>query len=363
MPSYPRGKVYPGYHGLMQRETRNGVQVIHCAIYPTQKLGILPRLMNYFSFIVSSSMLGSLLLERPDVVIVESPPIFLGLAGFWLALVKRSRVIMNISDLWPESAAALGVIRRDSIQFRMSRWLEGLFYRKSWLVAGQSRSILSDITARFPGVATYLLSNGVDTSAYGPAFGTQALRSQMGKENECIALYVGLHGLAQGLDQVIEAAARLHPMGGCRFVLIGDGPCKKELQQKAAALLLSNVTFLESLPAASMPAYVASADILLVPLTQFIMGAVPSKLYEAMASSQPVVLVAEGEAADIVRNNEAGMVVKPGDIEGLCQAILTLRDDPATRRSLGANGRRAAEGHFDSVRIANAFISFIEEHI
>lgn len=363
MPSYPKGRIYPGYDGLVRREERNAVHVIHCAIYPTQKLGILPRLLNYFSFILSSSMLGSLLLEKPDVLIVESPPIFLGLAGFWLALVKRSRVIMNISDLWPESAAALGVITRDSVQFRMSQWLEGLFYRRSWLVAGQTRSILSDIVARFPKVPTYLLSNGVDTSAYGAAFRSPELRAQMGQENECVALYVGLHGLAQGLDQVIEAAARLLPMGGCRFVLIGDGPCKKELQVKAAALNLSNVTFLASQPAASMPAYVASADILLVPLTQFIMGAVPSKLYEAMASSQPVVLVAEGEAADIARKYEAGMVVKPGDIDGLCQAILTLRDNPMTRRSLGANGRRAAEDHFDSVRIANAFISFIEEHI
>ncbi|HBD09395.1 MAG TPA: glycosyltransferase WbuB [Syntrophobacteraceae bacterium] len=363
MPSYPKGKVYPGYGGLLQREERNGVQVIHTAIYPTQKANLLPRLMNYFSFVVSSSIFGCLLLKKPDVLIVESPPLFLGLAGFWLALVKRTRVVFNVSDLWPESAASLGVVSRDSLQFRMSLWLEGFFYRKSWLVAGQAKSILSDIQARYPEVPTYLLSNGVDTSKYGTSLRTPEIRAQMGDEVECVALYAGLHGLAQGLNQVLEVAQRILPDGGCRFVLIGDGPCKRSLQEKAAKLQLSNTTFLESLPAKAMPEYVASADIILVTLANYIKGAVPSKLYEAMASSRPVLLVAEGEAADIVRTYNAGMVVKPGDLDGMTQAIRYLRDNPQARQEMGGNGRRAAEEHFDSVSTANQFVSYLEGHI
>ena len=92
-------------------------------------------------------------------------------------------------------------------------------------------------------------------------------------------------------------------------------------------------------------------------------GAVPSKLYEAMASQKPVILVATGEAADIVRRYEAGIVVPPGDIEGLAQAVRTLYADPALRERLGANGRRAAEEHFDRAEIAIQFMTFLKEHM
>src|SRR5581483_5615465 len=109
-----------------------------------------------------------------------------------------------------------------------------------------------------------------------------------------------------------------------------------------------------------LPPLLAAADILVVPLGLGIPGAVPSKLYEAMATGRPVVLVATGEAATIVREHRAGLVVEPGDIAGLADALRTLRDDPALRAELGANGRRAALRHFDRAEIARRFIAMLE---
>ena len=110
-----------------------------------------------------------------------------------------------------------------------------------------------------------------------------------------------------------------------------------------------------------MPPLLAAADIVLVPLVTHLPGATPSKLYEAMASGRPVVLVAEGEPAAIVREQEAGLVVEPGDIAGLSAALRTLSRDPALRRELGANGRRAAERLFNQVEIDARFVAFLEQ--
>src|SRR6185369_17490623 len=131
-----------------------------------------------------------------------------------------------------------------------------------------------------------------------------------------VALYAGLHGLAQGLDQVLSAAEALRTEDHLQFVLVGDGPEKPALRERARQRDLTNVRFLDPRPAGEMPQLLATADVVLVPLKKHIPGAVPSKLYEAMASEKPVILVASGEAAEIVRNQQAGIVVEPGNEAG-----------------------------------------------
>ena len=167
MPSYPQGKIYPGYGGWRRRETLNGVSVVRTAIYPTQKPNLLPRLTNYFSFVFSACMAGGWWLPRLDYLLTESPPLFLGISGYLLSRWKRARWIFNVSDLWPESAVRLGFLQ-EGLSLRLSQALEAFCYRKAWLVTGQSRSILADIQERFPGVRTVHFSNGVDTVLFHP---------------------------------------------------------------------------------------------------------------------------------------------------------------------------------------------------
>ena len=111
-----------------------------------------------------------------------------------------------------------------------------------------------------------------------------------------------------------------------------------------------------------MPGILASADMAIVPLKTRIPGAVPSKLYEAMGSGLPVVLVAEGEPADIVKRTQCGVVVSPGDIKGLSYALRTLALDSGRRMELGSNGRRAAENEFDRKIIIERFINYLESN-
>lgn len=363
MPNYPQGKIFPGYGGVFRREQRDGASVLRTLTYPAQGVKFLPRLTSYFTFVYSSAILGSFFLPAPDYVFVESPPLFLGLSGYWLSRLKSARMIFNVADLWPESAVRLGVLNRDSLAFRLSDRLEKFCYRKSWLVTGQSKTILEDVEQRFPGTRLFHLSNGVDTTVFRPENGTSEARATMCQNGDFLAVYAGLHGLAQGLEQVLEAAEMLQPKGGFQFVLIGDGPQKAALQAQANSRGLRNVRFLDPRPSEEMPRLLASVDALLVPLKGFIPGAVPSKLYEAMGCGRPVVLMAGGEAADVVRRSDSGIVVDPGDIDGIAQALLRLRGESQLAKRLGENGRKTALQIFDRNHIAERFIQYLEAEL
>src|SRR6266566_1354795 len=364
MPSYPVGKIYPGYGGFLSQERRGGARVIRTPIFPTQRADFLGRLANYFSFACSAGILGTFLLRRCEYLIVESPPLFLGFTGLWLSWRTRAAMVFNVSDLWPETAVRLGVVRAGSLGHRVAAWLEGLCYRHAAVVSGQTKTIVASIAERFPGCRTYHFSNGVNTRVFHPDRRTAAARATLVGDtpDACVALYAGLHGLAQGLDQVLDAAGTFRADPKLRLVLVGDGPAKEGLMQHARERGLSNVRFLDPRPSDQVPPLVAAADILVVPLATHIPGATPSKLYEAMASGRPVVLVAGGEPAAFVREHRVGIVVAPGDARGLVEALRTLSADAVLRQELGANGRRTAERLFDKLDIDNAFIEYLEHN-
>jgi colanic acid biosynthesis glycosyl transferase WcaI len=360
MPNYPTGKIHPGYGGALMRRQENGIRVVRTWLYPTQKADMKRRMANYLSFTLSSSFFGTALMPRADYLVVESPPLFLGLAGWWLARLHRARMIFNVSDLWPESAVHVGAVDRESRAYRAAERLEALLYRKAWLVSGQSETIVRDIAGRFPSVRTYHLSNGADTTRFHPDRADPEVRRELAPNGEFAVLYAGLHGLAQGLDQVLQAAKLLSAKCSCRFTFLGDGPEKASLVEEADRLGLTNVSFAAPVSSKDMPAMVASADASIIPLKTDIPGAVPSKLYESMASARAIIYVAEGEGADIVRRTNAGLVVHPGDVHAIAEAVERLASDPALRKELGASGRRAAEERFDRSSIANRFIDYLE---
>jgi glycosyltransferase involved in cell wall biosynthesis len=357
MPNYPTGKIYAGYGGLLRRETREGVRIFRTFVYPTKSTRMTKRLLNYFSFVVSSLLIGTFVLPRLDYLITESPPLFLGLSGFWLSLLKGSKWIFNVSDLWPESAVRLGVVGPGP-SLRLAEFLEAKCYHHAWAISCQSKEILESIQTRSPGKRVILLSNGVDTEKFQPGNRTAQFRLQLGGGEKCIALYAGLHGIAQGLDQILAAASRLDER--IEFVFVGDGPEKEELIQKAAQLKVRNVRFLAPVPREVIAGMLASADIAIVPLKIRLPGAVPSKLYEAMASGLPVILLADGEPADITQKSEAGIVIAPQDIDGLVNALRRLAEEPKERQRLGQNGRRAAIEHYNRDRIVETFAQFLE---
>jgi colanic acid biosynthesis glycosyl transferase WcaI len=352
MPNYPSGHIYSGYGGLLKTEFLDGVRVIRTAIYPTQSTGLLPRLLSYFSFVLSSLMAGVWKIRKADYVLTESPPLFLGLSGFLLSRLVGAHWIFNVSDLWPESVFELGIIERDSLSYRLGSALEKFCYRKALLITCQSKTILENIQERFSNVRVYHLSNGVDTDLFKP-------NGRKSDTQNFHVVYAGLHGLAQGLDQIIMAGHQILSEDHITFTLVGDGPEKRRLIQMSKEMDLKNIHFSKPLPKENIPDLLQSADGILVPLKTQLTGAVPSKLYEAMAMGKPVILIAGSEAAQIVHESNCGIVVSPGDVESLVEAIRYLKNHPEACIQMGKNGRMTAIRKFSRKNIVNQFAQLL----
>jgi colanic acid biosynthesis glycosyl transferase WcaI len=362
MPSYPHGRVFDGYSGVIRIDRLDGVPVTRTWSYASNSMQVTRRLANYGSFMVSSAVIGAVRLPAVDYLMTETPPLFLGVSGWLLARSRRAKWILNVSDLWVESAVRLGVLH-EGRALDASRRLESFLSRRADLITGQSRGIIEAINESYPSVPTYHLSNGVDVNRFGPGLRSEATRAELGPDTTSVAIYAGLLGIAQGIDQLLEAAARLRDLSGFRLVIVGDGPDAERLRKMAIDLRLNNVLFLGPRPRDDVPALLASADIALVPLGTELPGAVPSKLYEAMGSGLPVVAVASGEPAEIVEKTGCGLAVKPHDIDALAAAIKSLVLQPEQRREFGAQGRQAAEETFNRDLIVEKFIDFLQDDL
>ena len=359
MPNYPTGRIHEGYGGWHRREWIRDVDVHRLPLYPSNSPGAARRMASYLSFVATSAVAGRACFgRRLDYLLCESPPLFLGLSGVWLARRCRARFVFNVSDLWPESAVRLGW-RRDAAVVRMAFRLEAFCYRHAWVVTGQSRGIVADVRARFASTRCELLSNGVDTDAFSPDRAAAERTRQLRNGRAVAVLYAGLFGLAQRLEQVVEAGAALRG-ADIQINLMGDGPEREILATRIAELGLENVRLLPPSPRAAMPEWVASADLVLVTLGMELPGAVPSKIYEAMASGRAIVIAASGEAAAVVDDAGCGVTVAPGNVAGLADAIGRLAGDPARRAALGHAGRRAAIERYDRRRIVAGFAEMLE---
>jgi glycosyltransferase involved in cell wall biosynthesis len=229
-----------------------------------------------------------------------------------------------------------------------------LFYKSAWLVTGQSKEIISEIQHQVPQARLHHLSNGVDSVEFHPQKRKEAVRQQYLRNGEAGFIYAGLHGLFQGLEQILLAAEKLKEES-VRFLFFGDGPEKEALVKRASDLGLSNMNFYSPLSHRDISSIIASMDVAVVPLKKSIRGAVPSKIYEAMASGIPILLVANGEASEIIHRTRAGVAVAPGDIDGLVLSIRYLLSHGENCKEMGRCGRLVAETLFDRARIAEEF--------
>lgn len=364
VPNYPTGIVPPEYRGrIVQEEVCNGVRVVRVWSYISPNKGFFRRILAQLSFGCLSPILGWKAIGHPDMVIVESPPLFDAIAGRILSSYKRCPLIFTVSDLWPESAVQLGVLR-NRILIRLAERLEWSTYQRSslvWAVTAGIRNVL--IERGLPPEKVFLLTNGVDTKKFRPLPQAQA-RAELGWDDRFTVLYAGTHGLAHGLTTVLDAAERMRDQAGIRIVLVGDGAAKAELVAQAQQRNLMNVLFLEPQPHEQMPLLLAAADVCLVPLRKLPLfeGALPSKMYEAMACARPIVLGVEGEARQLAEK-EAGsaIAVEPENADALASAIHYLYEHPEEAELFGQQGRAFVEARFDRHQlVANLDLRIIE---
>lgn len=355
VPNYPRGEIFIGYRKRwFFDEHVDGVRVLRSRIYASHNYGFLHRLAGYLSFMLASILVGICKAGTQDVILVESPPLLAGISGMVLSYWCRARMVLNISDLWPESAVSMGMLR-SRLLINFSTLVEEMLYRHSSLVTGQTKHIVSDI-ARRTGAQTCLVTNGVDLDIFvdPTRVDRRARRAEFGLLDEFVVGYAGLHGFAQGLDIILDAAEVLQDVPGIGFVLFGDGPEKPRLRDEVQRRGLNNVRFYPPQPKQAVASLMSCFDACIVPLRglDLFRGALPCKLFESMAAGAPVIVSIAGEAEELVREAEGGLCIPPDDARALADAILRLRGDPDLRQALSQNARTYITRHYNREDIA-----------
>lgn len=360
MPNYPKMEVFEEYkNGKIKQEEIDGVKVFRSGIYVSKSKGIVSRLLNYFSFVWTSYWRGRKLGEY-DFLVVESPPLFLGYSAMRLSKKLKAKLIFNVSDLWPESAEKLGIVTNKQL-LSLAYRLEKKCYERSSLITGQTMGIVSDISTRFPHKKVYWLPNGVDVEFYDPAnYQVKDFRSKNGfKENDVLFFYGGILGHAQGLQTVLRAANVVKENSRVQIILQGAGPEREDLVRLKEELNLSNVHFLPPVPKAEMPFILKEVDVALVPLRklELFLGAIPSKIFEALSMEKALLLGVGGEAkTHFIDRADAGLFFEPENENDLANKMFQLASDPDLIKQKGKNGRNYVKEHFNRNKIATDFI-------
>ena len=355
LPNYPKMDVFKDYRDKQRREeTIEGITVHRSWIYVSASKSIVARLLNYFSFVWSSYWRGRRL-QSFDYLMVESPPLFLGYSAIALSKKLNAKLIFNVSDLWPESAEKLGLVTNKSL-LNMAYKLEKKCYKTSTLITGQTQGIVNDIKQRFPAKEVSWLPNGVDISFYNPEkIPDSDFRQVNGfKDEDIIFFYGGILGHAQGLEIMIEAARELENTHA-QFVIQGAGPEKEKLVTLHKKYALKNIHFLEPVTKSEMPGILKSVDIAIVPLKKLDLfkGAIPSKIFEALAMKKPLLLGVDGEARKhFIENAQAGLFYTPEDIDSLKTQVIYFLENPDETKKMGDRARNYVADVFDRNKIA-----------
>ena len=364
MPNYPQMKIHEGYENKKYvYEEIEGIPVHRASIYLPKNKSIIQRLLNYFSFVYSSAKIGIHKIGEVDVIICESPPLFLGYSALYLKRKKNAKLIFNVSDLWPESAEKLGVVT-NKWMLKLAYRLEKKLYHKSILVTGQTQGICKNINERFPSVKTFWLPNGVDVSYYNPETVNGNWRKENGfLDSDILFLYAGILGLAQGLEIILNVAHRVKMNPFIKFIFVGSGPEKDKLRSMAKEMQLSHVYFFDAVSKSQMPQIVQASDVSIIPLRklELFLGAIPSKIFENLAMEKAVILAVDGEARELfVNQGKCALYSEPENVEDLVKNVKLLTNDSLMRKQLGENGRVYVEQNFNRNIIAQNFSQILK---
>lgn len=357
IPNHPSGIIPPAYRGrLYERAELDGIDVIRVWVKASPVKNFRSRMFFYLTFMVNAALAGLILARGPyDLIYATSPPLFVGGAALALSYLRRIPLVFEVRDLWPESAVALGELSNPRAVALASR-LEEACYRRARLIVLVTQGIRGRLLERgLPPDKLCLVPNGanVDLFQFRPQ-GRARVRAELGLEGRFIAIYAGIHGLAQGLETLVEAARQLQDRPEIHFLLVGDGPRKADIATLAQSYDLDNLTLLPEQPRERMPDLLSAADVSLIPLRNLDLfkGALPSKIFDAWACERPVLLSVDGEARSVLETAGGGLFVPPEDSAALAQALTALQQDPEGRAEMGRRGQDYTQKHYSRRALA-----------
>lgn len=341
-PNYPKRIIFDGYRGrLFMREQMDGADILRTYIYASPNEGMLSRTLNYASFCTSAAI-GGLFAPKPDVIYCVMPPMPLGISAEFLGYIKSVPVVVNIQDIYPDIAVAVGVLRNPRA-IRFFEWMERFIYRHAAAIVVIADGFKENVAGKgVPEDKIHVVPNWADPNEILPGPRDNSFRRELGVGDRFTLIYSGSLGYNTDLDPVLGAAEILSDEA-FSFVIVGDGVKKGEIVRKAKELRLRNLQFLPFLPLDRYPEVLAAADMNLVTLNQQAATAsVPSKVFKMMASERPVLAITMkgNEVHRLVHDSGSGLTVPPSDPVKLAEALRHATSHRDDLQRMGRNARK-----------------------
>ena len=352
-----------------QSTNRDGVRVIRCHVSDTYNQSFLGRLWAYFSFTFSSTWGGLRHARgRYDVIVVTSPPLFVGLTALVLSAWKRTPFVFEIRDLWPESAIDTGVLTNRAI-IRLAYGFEALLYRRARLINVLTPAFREVLLTKkkVPAEKIIFIPNAADfalSEELLERFDAATFRREQQLEGKFVITYVGAHGVANHLVQVLDTAELLRDTH-VLFLLIGDGMLKPELQADAQRRALPNVRFVDSVPKREVFKYILASDMgtsVLKKVDTF-KTVYSNKTFDYFSCQKPVLMAIDGVSRALVEEADAGRYVEPENPADFAKQIRYYLQHPDELRRQGENGYRYARAHFDREALAVKYLELIRQKV
>jgi len=340
VPNHPSGLVADGYrHRPIVRRVEAGIRVSHLWVVTSSRKTLWTRLAYYGSYAAAGALAGALG-KRPDVILASSPPLTVAVPAGMLAHRHRAPLVLDVRDLWPASAVALGELRPGRLLAAAER-LERWAYRSAERLITANEAFARSIAATAPpGRGVEVIPNGT-TAAWLEAGKATVPRASLGlPEDRFILAYAGNFGLAHGLEIAVDAVGLLDP--DVLLLLIGEGPRRASVAERARPLG-GRVALRGLMEPADAARHLRAADALLVSERQD--STVSAKLYDMCAIGRPIIAACTGELRRVVEREKVALPVPHGDARALAEAVRALRSDPALGQALIAAARRFAEAH------------------
>lgn len=338
----------------------DGIRIIEFDLAYSNSDGLLKRSMTFVKFALKS--IGLALTEKYDVLFATTTPLTAGIPGIFARWLRGKRFIFEVRDLWPELPKQMGVIKNPIILGLMSL-LEWASYRSAHCCIGLSPGIVEGIKKRgVPASKITMVPNGCDLSIFSQS--NQPWRPEGVNNSDLMVIFTGTHGIANGLDAVLDTAVELQKRGreDIKLVLVGQGKLKPELERKVTALALKNVVFHPPVNKEKLAGLMVSADVgmqVLANIPAFYYGTSPNKFFDYIAAGLPVINNYPGWLAGMIQEKKCGFVIEPENPTAFANALEQAASDRKVLSEMGIRSRQLAENQFNRQLLADKWVEWV----
>ena len=364
------------YNGNEKREEYKGkwfvnkqqgaVSVLRCHVSEAYNKHFIGRLWGYFSFMFSSLYAGLFKVKgKFDVIIVTSPPLFVGVSGYLISRFRRMPFVFEVRDLWPESAIDTGVLTNKMI-IKLAYWVERFIYKRATLINVLTPAFYNALRDKkgIPEKKLIQISNAADFSLSEKLlaeFDADKFRKEHGLEGRFVITYVGAHGVANCLEQILDAGEALADTN-VLFLLIGQGMEKERLKKQAEERKITNVRFLDAVPKAEVFRYILASEMgaSVLKRVDTFKTVYSNKTFDYMSCKKPILMAIDGVSRELVEAAGAGIYVEPENTNEYNRIVRIYLNDPDRLQHEGESGYRFAKENFDREVLAKRYLKDIQ---